>query len=221
MRVIFATVSALALLVAPASAGLRSPQVPVSGSALQSFLNAQGQTIDVASQQLDLFSTNVVTGWTYSVQLAGGSVSGTSFGLYNASLANPPLYLLWPGAAATGWSVTFSIRTLPTRLVENLFDASSALVGTTTYLGVDPSNMGFYCAGPTDVVFSQDARNAGGQPRILVFAGTGAHAGKNWIAVETTPGPGADYADAIYLLAAIAAVDVQHTTWGTLKRRFH
>jgi hypothetical protein len=213
-------IAAVVLAAGPARAGLRSPQVSVSGTALQSFLNAQGQAIDVATQQLDIFSTSIVVGWGFSVARLAGS-GPAYFGLYDAAVASPPLLGVLPGSAAPGWLAVFSIRSSPTRLVVNLFDPNSVLAGTTTYLsGVNPDNTGYYCAGPTDIAYSQDARNTGGQPRILVFAGTGAHAGKNWIAVETAPGPGADYADAIYLLAVTATVDVTHTTWGALKQRF-
>lgn len=221
VRMIIALALAMTTLASPATAQLRSPQVPVSGTALQSFLNTQGQAIDVATQQLDLQRASFAPSQSITLDVRVGLTIG--LGLYNASLATPPLYLIWPGAATTGWFAVASFRTLPTRLVVNLFDANSNLVGTTTYLAgpPDPTNVGFYCQGPTDIAWSEDARNTGGQPRLLAFAATGAHAGKTWFACEATPGPGADYADAIHLLSGtFTPVDVARSTWGELKQRF-
>lgn len=216
------TIAVLALLATPASAQLRSPQVPVSGSALQSFLNAQGQAIVVATQQLDFTRASIASGEAVPVDIRFSAVE-SGFGLYNASVAVPPLYLLYPGAATAGWFVVGSFRTLPTRLVVNLFDENSNLMSTTTYLAGPPdrTNIGFYCQGPSGTAYSQDGRNPDGQPLMLAFAGTGAHAGKTWLAWESTPGPGADYADAVFLLGgAFTPVDVAKSTWGELKQRF-
>ena len=218
------TIAVLALLATPASAQLRSPQVPISGSALQAFLNAQGQAIDVATQQLDLQRANFEASQGITLHVIGGSQAPASgAGLYNAAVAVPPLYLVFPGAATPGWFVAASFRTLPTRLVVNLFDANGNLMGTTTYLAGPPdrTNSGFYCQGPWGIAYSQDGRNPDGQPLMLAFAGTGAHAGKTWLAWESTPGSGADYADVIFLLGgAFTPVDVMKSTWGELKQRF-
>jgi hypothetical protein len=224
MRAVFATVFALLLFTVPAGAALRTPQVPVRGSALQSFLIAQGQAIDVATEQLALERQSFAWSQVISLQaLGGGEPALATFGLYNAGLAVPPLYQLWPGAAAPGWYLVASFRAAPARLVVNLFDVNSILQGTTTYLAgpPDPADQGFYCSGPTDTAYSQDSRNAAGQPRMLAFAATGAQRGRTWLAWESSPGPSADFADVIYLLGdSLTPVAALHTTWGVLKQRF-
>lgn len=210
------------LLAAPAHAQLRSPQVPVTGTALQSLFAAQGQEIDVATQQLDFTRASIAAGEAIPVEVLSSAVE-SGFGLYNASVAAPPLYLLHPGAATAGWFVVASFRTLPARLVVNMFDDNRNLVSTTTYLAGPPdrTDIGFYCQGPGGLAYSQDDRNPGGQPLMLAFAGTGAHAGKTWLAWESSPGPGADYADAIFLIGStFIPVDVVKTTWGSVKQRF-
>ena len=223
-RMIIALALAMTALASPATAQLRSPQVPVSGSALQSFLTAQGQAIVVATQQLDLQSASFEASQGITLHVVGGSQAPASgAGLYNAGLALPPLYQIFAGAATSGWFAAASFRTLPTRLVVNLFDENSNLMGTTTYLAGPPdrTNSGFYCQGPWGIAYSQDGRNPDGQPRMLAFAGTGAHAGKSWLAWESTTGPGADYADVIFLLSGtFTPVDVMKSTWGELKQRF-
>ena len=211
-------VAMLALVTLPASlahAGLRSPQVPVSGTALATFFASQGQVINVTrisstcswsadGTQVDMF----------------GPVEAT-FGIYNAALAVPPLYLVAPGQATSGWFVVMSFRTAPVRVVVNLFDASSSLVGTTTYLGADRTDLGVYASSAGGTFYSQDERNPGGLARILAYAGTGVRAGSIWFVCETSEGPGGDFADAMWLAGvAPSPVPVVRTDWGRLKQLF-
>jgi hypothetical protein len=216
------TVAALTLACSAslAHASFRSPQAPVSGTALQSFLAAQGQAIDVHTQQLDLQRASLPTGTGFTVNAFGAEAASNSFGVYNAALAAPPLYLVFPGATSPGWVAAASFRTGPLRLVINLFDNTGTFVGSTTYLGADPADLGFYVSGPGGTLYSQDARNADGA-RILAFNGTGARTGYTWFACETGAGPGGDYADAIFLVQlALAPTQVQPTHWGRLKALF-
>lgn len=213
------------LAAAPVSAALRSPQVPVSGTALTTFFASQSQTINPNADQLDLQRANLtgMTGLTVPAGVLVPQASGSIFGLYNASLAVPPLYLVFPGAATNGWFATASFRTLPTRLVVNLFDASATIQGSVTYIAgpPDPSDMGFYVQDSNGLFYSQDARNSGGASRILAFAGTGARAGATWFACETGAGPGGDFADVIFLTRFDpATVPAVHTGWGRLKQLF-
>lgn len=209
----------LLALALPASAALRVPQVPVSGTALQSFFSAQGQAIDVNTAQQDLQRFSVPNDIGFQVNEFGSSSAG--FGVYNAADANPALYLAFPGSAAPGWFVVASFRTSPIRLVVNLFDASSTFMGSTTYLGADHADFGFYVQDAGGTFYSQDERNPGGAPKILAFNGTGAHAGSTWFACETSAGPGGDFADVIVLLGtAPTPVPVLHASWGALKQRF-
>jgi hypothetical protein len=218
--------SAILLMIltsAIAHAAARVPQIPVSGTALQAFFTAHGQAINVNTDQLDLQTVSLPS--NASIQITAPLVpnaSSETFGFYNSSLATPPLYQVFPGAAINGWFAACSFRTAPMRLVVNLFYANSALQGTNTYLGADPANLGFYLQESGGSVFySQDARNAAGA-RLLAFTSTGALAGGTWFAWETSAGPGGgDYADSIWLVGyAFAPVPVLHSDWGTLKRRF-
>jgi len=215
---VIATVFMAALACAlPARAALRSPQVPVTGTALQSFFTAHGQSINASAAQQDLQRFSVPINSSFEAQVFAGD--SPTFGAYNASAAAPPLYLIIPGAVATGWFSEASFRTSPQRMVINLFDATSAFQGTVTYLGADNTDFGFYTQSVGGGVFyRQDARNAGGAPSILVYSATGALAGSTWFACETSGGPGGDFADVIALVnLSFAPVPTNTTTWGRVK----
>jgi hypothetical protein len=221
MRVATRLTAAAVLLVLAcvAHAGLRSPQVVVSGTALQNFFTAQGQAINVNSDQLDqqTFSAPFTTAFSVQTMLGTGNV-----GTYNAGAVSPALYLVDAGSSPAGWFATASYRTSPQRLAVNLFDNTSAFVGSTTYLSgpPDPTSFGFY-GQDANTSFSQDARNTAGA-RVLAFAGTGARSGSTWLAIETSPTPGGDYADVVALvgLAPAAPVPATTTTWSRVKRLF-
>ena len=210
---------ALALLLTAlpgvASAAYRSPQVLVSGTALQSFFTSQGQLISVASAQLDAQRFNLAFGAPFQVLPILSPTAG--IGVYNATPPSPPLYQVYPGAASPGWTAFASFQ--PTdRLVVNLFDALNVLQGTITYVGADRTDFGFYASLPGGIAYSQDARNAGGRAQMLAFNGTGVRAGLTWFAFESTPGPGGDFADAVVLVnLTVAAVVATNSTWGRVK----
>lgn len=206
-------------LTATSHAAARSPQVPVTGTALATFFAAHGQAIDASTQQLDLQRTAVLTNAAFEVRAFVGTAA--SVGAYNAAAAAPPLYQIFPGAASSGWFAAASFRVSPQRLVVNLFDASSALQGATTYLNADNTDFGFYVIAGTGTFYSQDARNAGSAARMLAFNGTGAFAGSTWICTETGAGPGGDYADVITLVQfQFAPVSTQTSTWNRVKRLY-
>ena len=216
---------ALALAATAAHAALRSPQIPVSGTALQAFFTSQGQAINVSTDQVDLQTVSFPAGATLEIHVAFVDPGSSTFGLYNAGFAIPPLYQIFPGAATNGWFAMASFRTAPTRVVVSLFDASSAFQGSVTYLSgpPDPAYMGLYLqqspAAGGLTFYSQDPRNGGA--RLLAFNGTGTRAGATWLAWETGAGPGGDFADSIWLFPyAFAPVPVSHTDWGMLKSRF-
>ena len=216
-------VAILLLVVLPAAsvhAGLRSPQVPVSGTALQSFFTSHGQSINVSAGQQDLQRFSIPAYYSFGVHTFGDRT--TSFGVYNASATVPPLYQLMPGAAGDGWFVVCSFRTGPDRLIVNLFDNNSAFVSTNTYLGADPTDLGFYDEGAGGTFYTQDARNPDGAPNILVFSATGALAGSTWFACETSTGPGGDFADFIVLLdLAFTPVPTTRSSWSLVKALYH
>jgi len=210
----------LLLTASPAAAALRSPQVPVAGTALAEFFALQAQAINPATDQQDLQQLSVAPGTSFELLERGPDVTASA-GLYNTLVATPPLYLVLSGAAAPGWFTMCSFRTAPTRLVVNLFDANSTLQGTTTYLGADPSAFGIYGQGAAGVVYLQDFRNPLGAARILAFNSTGAVAGYTWFAIETGSATGGDFADLILLTnMELGPVSVEHASWGSLKRRF-
>jgi hypothetical protein len=211
-----------ALLVTSASAGLRSPQVVVNGTTLQSYLNSKGESINVNTDQdaAQTWSTTVSDNSTFTLMIElSADASTNTYGIYNGSLAAPPLYQIFPGAAAAGWFAVASFRTAPTRVVVNLFDASAALQGTTTYLGADANDFGFYLQhNPGGVLYSQDARNPGGLPQMLVFAGSGSNLGSWWLAMDD--GTDNTFSDAVLFLESVNPTPVQATTWGAVKARF-
>lgn len=210
----------LLLIAPPAAAALRVPQVPVSGTALATFFASQGQAINPATDQQDLQTLSVAPGTSFDF-IVQGPDAAASAGVYNTLPASPPLYQVWPGAAANGWFAVCSFRVSPTRLVVNLFDAQSAFQGSTTYLGADPTAFGVHAQGAGGTVYLQDGRNPLGAARVLTFSGTGAHQGATWFAVETGSAAGGDFADLVLLVnLALAPVDVEQSNWGTVKHRF-
>jgi hypothetical protein len=193
--------------------------VPVSGTALATFLASQGQSINVNTDQLDLQQLSWTATTAFEVHEMK-SASGTSLGLHNAAGSSPKLYQALPSSIAPGWYVQCSFRTSPSRLVVNLFDANNVIQGTNTYNGADRSAFGIYVATATGTFYVSDARNAGAA-KILAFSGTGARAGWTWLACETTAGAGGDFADFVALVnLSSATTPTLHTAWGRLKQLY-
>lgn len=218
----FVAILALTVLAGSASAGLRVPQVPVSGSSLQAYLNSVGESINVTTDQQDVqrWASTVSNNSTFTIQVELGSFApNNAIGMYNAADAVPALDLVFPGAATAGWFAVASFRSSPTRVIVNLFDAGAALQGTNTYLGADRTNFGFYLQGPGGTFFTQDARNPGGKAYALTFAGTGLNSGSWWLAFEDYVD--FNYSDAVLFLESVNPTPVNKTTWGELKARFH
>jgi hypothetical protein len=220
--------------------GLRVPQVNVLGGTLQGYLNAQGESINVLTDQQDaqVWATSASDNGllTLKVELTGNAPVNT-LGIYNASNPSPPLYQLFPGTASAGWFAVMSFRSAPVRVVVNLFDNNAAFVGSTTYLGVDPNNFGFYLQSPTGpVLYSQDSRNPGGSAQMLAYQGTGINAGEWWLCWEDTAVNGAgvspafasaagsasdqDYDDAVCILESINPLATQQASLGAVKAMF-
>lgn len=225
----FVTMTALVALVAiagSASAALRIPQVPVLGGGLQGYLNGQGESINVLTDQnaAQRWAATVSANATFTIQveLAGNAASNT-IGIYNASAVAPALYQVFPGAATSGWFATVSFRSAPTRAIVNLLDASATLQGQTIHLGADKTDFGYYLSGPGGTFYSQDARNAGGVAQALTYAGTGINSGQWWQAWEDLAvggGSDQDYDDCVLFLESVNPTPVNKTTWGSLKSRF-
>jgi hypothetical protein len=222
----------LLVVTASAHAALRVPQVPVQGSGLQTYLNQYDGYIDVSTAQLDAQHwTNTVSSnnsFAIQIQLAGNA-SGNEIGLYNGGSAAPSLYRVFPASATDGWFAVASFRFSPVRVVVNLFDATAAFQGATTYLGADRNDYAFYLQGPGGTFYSQDIRNPGHDPRVLAYAGTGINTGSFWMAFEDGPvaSPDHDFDDVIlyleggaYPLTTAPPVAVVRSSWGMVKARF-
>ena len=212
---------ALSLCAPAAHAALRSPQVPVSGTVLQTFFTSQGQAIDVASDQLNLttFALINVGMPAFAILIHPKLGQGTLYA-YNAGVASPPLFAICPGGLTPGWYTTASMRTNPDRLVVDTFDGLGSLTGTVTYLGANGFNLGLAVDGPSGIRFSEDALNPGGLARVLSYAGTGGLYGAWWVCAEDQESGTGDFADSVFLIEGLAPVPVQHASWGTLKERF-
>lgn len=221
--------------------GLRVPQVPVLGGSLQGYLNSQGESINVLTDQQDaqVWAQSASGNALLTIKVEFSVTAGTNtLGIYNASLAAPPLYQVFPGAATNGWFAVMSFRTAPVRVVVNLFDNNAALVGTNTYLGTDPNNFGFYLqqAGGA-VLYSQDYRNPGGSAQMLAYQGTGINSGEWWLCWEDTPVNGAgaasialaaatgsvsdqDFDDAVMILESVNPLATLPATLGSIKAMY-
>jgi len=218
---------ALVAFAGSAAAALRSTQVVVNGGSLQGYLNSVGESINVLTDQQDIqrWQATVSNNSTFTIQveLAGNAGSNT-YGLYNASLAAPPLYQLFPGGATNGWFAVASFRTAPVRVVVNTFDASAAFVGQGIFLGADRNDFGLYLLQQGGFTFyTQDARNPGGVAQALTYAGTGINSGSWWLAFEdltSSQGSDYDFDDAVLFMESVNPTPVSKTTWGDLKARF-
>ena len=211
-----------------ASAALRSPQVPVAGGTLQGYLNSVGESINVLTDQQDIqrWAATVSNNSTFTIQVElSGNAAANQLGIYNASLAVPPLYLVFPGAATSGWFATASFRTAPVRVVVNLFDNNATFIATTTYLGADRNDFAFYLSEPGGLFYTQDARNPCGAAQALTYAGTGLNSGSWWLCWDDAQrgcgGPSdSDFDDAVLFLESVNATPASTTSWGQLKARF-
>ena len=216
------TVLALVASVTVALAfGPRLPQVAVGGASLQNYLNANDGGINVNTDQVDaqVWKSSVSGNATFTlmIELAGNAASN-DIGIYNTNGgANPPLYLVFPGAATAGWFATAHFAA--GNLTVTLFNQNSVIQGQNFYAGVHADGFGFYLAGPGGTFYSQDARNPGGSAQILTYLGTGQNFGDWWECFEDTPfTPGdKDFNDAVILLQSVAPTAANGSTWGQIK----
>jgi hypothetical protein len=213
----------------PFGAVARSPQVPVSGSALQQLLDQGDGYIQVTSDQLDgglarSVTDGIHTGVSYTLELVASD--GTPSGIYDGHAATPTLMPVFPDSARVGWFAVVEFFSNPTRTLVVVFDELNQLRTQTTFPGADPNGMGLYVSGPGGTLYSQDARNAGSAAQVLCFAGTGVNSGSLWVAAEDRPlssSPDADYADVVWRVLGgeySYVTPVQHVSWGQVKSRF-
>jgi hypothetical protein len=203
----------------------RNPQIPVLGGTLQGYVNSKGETFNVLTdQKASQVWAQSVSGnslLTLMIELSGNA-AGNTFGIYNATAVNPPLYQIFPGAAAAGWKAMISFHIAPIRVVINLFDANSVIQGTTTYLGADAGAFGFYMQDVNgNVFYSQDARNPGGQAQMLAYQGTGLNFGEWWLCWEDVYLNGGssdqDFDDAVMILESVNPLATKQMSLGKVK----
>ena len=216
-----------AMLATTASAALRVPQVPVNGGSLQGYLNSKGEAINVNTDQnaAQTWATTVSGNSTFTLMIEFAGNAGTNaVGVYNAGDAVPALYQVFPGGASDGWFAVASFKSGPDRVVVNLFDDTATFQSQNTYFGATASSFGFYLQqNPGDVLYSQDSRNAGSQPQMLAYAGTGINQGQWWLAMEdltAAQGSDNDFDDAVLFLESVNPTPALTTSWGSLKARF-
>ena len=213
------------------SAPLRTPQAVVHGTGLQDYFTGVGESIAPSTDQRDaglLTAAGFNSTLTFQIGIER-KADGLVAGIYNGYDANPTLMPVFPATATSGWFAVVSFRTAPVRVTVNLFDANAVYLGTTTYLGADRRGIGCYVQGPGGTFYSQDARNAGGTPQLLFFAGTGINSGSAWLAAEDQPASGGadgDYDDLLMFFESVCScptsglTPVQQSSWGRLKSIF-
>jgi hypothetical protein len=216
-----ALVAVLASATTSSAFTLRSPQVAIGGSSLQSYLNGVGESINVNTDQLDaqVWSSNVSGNaeFTLMIELAGNAAQN-AIGVYNSQDPFPVLFQVFPGAASAGWFATAHFA--GGNLVVTLFDQNSVFQGQSTYNGVSSTHFGFYLNGPGGLFYSQDSRNAGSRPQMLTYAGTGTQFGDWWECFEDLSlagGSDSDYEDAVLLLQSVVPTPAHTTSFGKLK----
>lgn len=225
VRVSGAWIAVVAALVLTASSAfafsLRSPQVAVAGGSLQGYLNANDGGINVLTDQLDAQQwTSSISGnasFTLMIELAGNAPAN-NIGIYNTGAGpTPTLFQVFPGAASAGWFATVHFG--GGNLTVTLFDNTSAIMGQTFYSGVNANGFGFYLDGPGGVFYTQDARNPGGLPQMVTYAGTGQNYGDWWMAFEdlSSASSDLDFNDAVLLLQSVVPTPTGAKTWGAVK----
>jgi len=220
------TVALLATAVTSAQAAftLRSPQIVVNpgDGALQGYFNGLGESITVATDQLDAqtWSTTISGNSTLTLMLEiAGYAGSNALGVYNANAVGAPtLYQVFPGAATPGW---FALAHFGAggSLIVSLFDDNSVGQGQAVYAGVDKNNFGFYLQGPGGTFYSQDYRNATGAARMITFAGTGINAGSWWQCFEDLPvgSSDEDFNDMVLFVESVNPTPAAASSWGRIK----
>lgn len=191
-------------LTTKADAALRFPQVSVLGGALQASLDRLGEHIDIQADQ------DATQRWGSPSSMPG-------------SCSNITIELI-DRAAATTLGLYNASAPAPARVAVHVLDVANNLAASTTYLGADRSDFGFYLHGLDGTLYTQDARNPGGDPQALTYGGTGVYLGEWWMCWEDLPlnggGSDHDFDDCVLLVSAPCDVPVLGSSWGRLKARY-
>jgi len=222
-----ALIAGVVLLIGASTANafsLRSPQVVFNYTPLQNYLNSVGESINVATDQLDaqVWQSSVSGNTTFTLMFElTGNIYSNAIGVYNANDVSPALNQVFPGAATAGWFATCHFTSTGTLLVY-LYDDTGTFQGLTSYSGVDRTHFGFYVQSPLGLWYSQDARNPANNAQILTYAGTGQNYGDWWECFESfnknlvTP----TYTGAVVLLQSVAPTPTANKSWGQLKATY-
>ena len=212
-------VSALVLMLSasPALATLRSPQVPVQGTALQQLLSSKGEFLNVNTAQVYLWTfqgigiTQPAVNFVPSLQLGAGALDL----VFAADQDLPALEVLPAGLPAGWYSYVWFINF--TTIGVSVFDDSDVMQSNNQY-SFPYYALTFAARDANGRFYAIDDYNPGDAPHLLAYSGTGPHQGSVWLALESD-GDG-DYADAVFLLGGPWFTPVERTSWGTLKQRF-
>ncbi len=217
-----ASIVTLALVSPASAAALRSPQVPFCYPPLQNYLNGVGETINVATDQVNaqVWTTTVSGNATATFMLEqSGNAPANTIGVYNGDAASPVLFQVFSGAGTQGWAALLSFS--GGNLMVTLLDNNHVFQGQLFYAGVNASKFGFYLQGPGGLFFSQDYRNPGGLAQALTYAGTGNNAGSWWVCFEDMPYANpdclTDFDDAVLFVESVNPPPALGRTWGGLK----
>ncbi len=225
---VLAMLVATAAMTAPAHAGLRVPQIVFPATALASSLGAQGESIDVLTQQQEglVWGSTVSTNSTMTIQFElPGNPHGNEMGIARLDAAGKvPLGLVpvFPASAGPGWFAVASFRT-GGGLVVNLFDASANLISRTSSSGVNRQLFAYYIKNAGGTFYSHEGMNPDFKVHSLAFAGTGENAGSWWLAWEDATFPtydDAEYDDALLFLESLNPTPVSQASWGRVKTLF-
>lgn len=227
--------ASLALLVAlPAAAALRAPQVPVFGTALQSYFQSVRESVDVGRDQRaeQVWSVlrcgqpiPITQGGSFQLELGRTGALPDSFGVYDPLTAGAAPVGVFPAEARPGWFAVVSISASFHQVRVSVFDDQAVFLHThrLPWAG-NVQNIGFWLRSSGAVLYSEDARNPGGAAQWLAYAGTGINSGALWLCGEdraADEGVERDYADVILFVEIGSCGDpVQRTSWGALKSRF-
>jgi hypothetical protein len=201
--------------------GPRIPQIVFNSASLQAYLTTNDGGINANTDQVDgqVWKSSVSGNATFTLMIElAGNAPQNAIGVYNtADPPNPPLFLVFPGAATAGWFATCHFGP-GGALTVLLYDQNAVQQGNTNYAGVNRNSFGFYLQGPGGTFYSQDGRN-GGNAQILTYLGTDANFGDWWECFEDMPwGVGDnDFDDSVLLLQSVVPTPAHATSWGRLK----
>ena len=207
----------LMLSASPAMALLRNPQVAVQGTALQQLLNSKGETLNVNSAQVYLWTfagigvTQPAVNFAPSLQLGAGALE-----LVFAADQDLPTLEVLPAGLPAGWYSYVWFIDFSTIGVA-VFDDSDVMQSNNQY-SFPYYALTFAARDAHGRFYVIDDYNTGDATHLLAYPGTGPHEGNVWLALESD-GDG-DYADAVFLLVGAGITPVERTSWGSLKQRF-